>query len=146
MATPTLFDPIIARASLRFDVPFAFIKAVIRQESVFDPEAISPRGALGLMQLMPDTANEYGCTVNAEVDERLDPERNVMAGTKYLAKLLKDYGGDKRLTLAGYNAGPGHVREYSGVPPFPETQHYIAKVLEYEAEELAEASAEEAEV
>jgi soluble lytic murein transglycosylase-like protein len=131
MAFTKEFDPIIAKYAALYNVPFALIRAVIRKESVFDPNAKSPRGALGLMQLMLKTAIWLGCY------NRLDPEQNIKAGTKYLGQLLKKYDGDKRLTLAGYNAGPGNVRKYKGIPPFKETQDYVAKVLQYEAEELA---------
>lgn len=131
MAFTKEFDPIIAEAAAKYNLPFAFLWAVIRQESAFDPNAESPVGALGLMQLMPDTAAWLG------VRDPLDPRQNIMGGAKYLARLLKKYNGDKRLALAGYNAGPGNVRKHKGVPPFPETQKYVKKVLQYEAEKLA---------
>lgn len=137
MTFTTKFDPIITEAAAKYNLPFAFLWAVIRKESTFDPNAESPRGALGLMQLMPDTAAWLG------VRNPLDPRENIMGGAKYLALLLKKYKGDKSLTLAAYNAGPGHVAEFEGIPPFPETQEYVRLVLQYEAEKLAELSTKE---
>jgi soluble lytic murein transglycosylase-like protein len=99
------------------------VAAVVRAESRFDPRAISPRGALGLMQLMPETAARYG------VSEPLDPVANLRAGVRYLRHLLELYGGDLELALAAYNAGPGAVARHGGVPPFRETLRYVDVVL-----------------
>ena len=98
------------------------VRAVIQTESGGNPRAISPAGAMGLMQLMPANVHEAG------ISDGLDPEQNIAAGTQQLSDLLKEYGGDLDLALAGYNAGPGNVRKYGGVPPFRETQNYIRKV------------------
>lgn len=101
------------------------IRAVIWKESSFNSKAVSPCGAQGLMQLMPATAAELGC------DDPFDPEQNIRAGTLYLFRLLRAFG-QKDLALAAYNAGPGNVREYKGIPPFKETMNYVAKILEKE--------------
>jgi soluble lytic murein transglycosylase-like protein len=99
------------------------LAAVVRVESRFDPTAVSHRGALGLMQLMPETAGMYG------VVDPFDPTANIRAGARYLRHLLAIYAGDLELALAAYNAGPGSVARFGGVPPFPETQGYVAAVL-----------------
>jgi hypothetical protein len=99
------------------------IVAVILAESNFDPLALSPKGAQGLMQLMPATAAEF------EVTDPYDPEDNIRGGVSYLGWLLERYGGDLELTLAAYNAGPEAVEQHGGVPPFPETRDYIRRVL-----------------
>jgi soluble lytic murein transglycosylase-like protein len=99
------------------------IMAIIKTESNFDPRARSPKNALGLMRLIPSTAARFG------VADRADPVQNLHGGMAYLRWLLSFFGGDLRLTLAGYNAGEGAVEKYRGVPPYPETQNYIKKVL-----------------
>ena len=116
-------DWIIFRAGQRTGVDPRFIHAVIQQESRYDPKATSPVGARGLMQLMPDTAKRFHC------DDASDQACNVEAGTKYLAWLLKRFNGDVKLALAGYNAGEGSVDKYQGVPPYPETQNYVNKIV-----------------
>lgn len=100
----------------------AFVSAVAWAESRYRPAARSPKGALGLMQLMPETA--AALRVNAS-----DPNENAAGGARHLAALLARYGGDVRLTLAAYNAGPGAVDRYGGVPPYPETQAYVKTVV-----------------
>ena len=100
----------------------ALVRAVIKTESDGNPRCVSSAGAMGLMQLMPANVKEAG------ISDPFDPEQNVAAGTKQLAGLLKQYGGNLDLALAGYNAGPGNVRKYGGIPPFTETQNYVKRV------------------
>lgn len=119
------FQTIIAAASARYNVDTAMIKAIIRAESGYNPHALSPMGAGGLMQLMPLTAESMG------VDDIFDPVQNIDAGVKYFKKLLKLFKQDVSLALAAYNAGIQRVYEYNGIPPFSTTQIYIKKVLEY---------------
>ena len=116
-------DWIIFQAGEREGVDPRFIHAVIQQESNYDPKALSPAGARGLMQLMPGTAKRFDC------NDTKDEACNVEAGTKYLAWLLKRFNGDVKLVLAGYNAGEGAVDKYQGVPPYPETQNYVNKIV-----------------
>jgi soluble lytic murein transglycosylase-like protein len=117
------YNVIIDQVALEQQLEPALIRAVIHAESAFQAGAVSKRGAIGLMQLMPDTASMLG------VQDPLSPEQNILGGSQYLSKLLKQYNGDLNLTLAAYNAGPGNVRRYQGVPPFAETQAYIKRVL-----------------
>jgi soluble lytic murein transglycosylase-like protein len=116
------YEPIIDRYAAANGVSPSLVKAVIKTESDGNPRCVSRAGAMGLMQLMPDNVREAG------IDDPFDPEQNIAAGTKQLAGLLDQYHGDLDLALAGYNAGPGNVRKYGGVPPFRETQNYIRKV------------------
>lgn len=115
-------DWIIFHAGEREGVDPRFIHAVIWQESKYQVRAVSHAGAQGLMQLMPATARRFGC------DDPNDMNENIVAGTRYLAWLLKRFDGDVRLTLAGYNAGEGAVDKYKGVPPYDETQNYVRKI------------------
>ena len=116
-------QPYVAEAAAKYDVDPALIEAVIKQESAYDAGAQSGVGAQGLMQLMPATAADLG------VENSMDPRQNVMGGAKYLSQLLGQYDGNMTMTLAAYNAGPGNVAHYGGVPPFEETQNYVQKVL-----------------
>jgi len=116
------FDPIILDASRRFEVEEAWIKAIIMAESSFNSGAMSPVGAKGLMQLMDGTARDMG------VGDSLDPVENIMGGTRYFRMMLNMFDNDPELALAAYNAGPGTIRIYKGIPPYKETQNYIRKV------------------
>jgi soluble lytic murein transglycosylase-like protein len=117
------FDAIIRDAARRHHVDVALVKAVIRAESDFVPRAISPKGALGLMQLMPATARRHN------VWRVFEPQQNVEGGVTHLRYLLDRYGGNLRLALAAYNAGEKAVDAHGGVPPYPETLDYLARVL-----------------
>ena len=116
------YDDIIAEAASLYRLDPRMIKAVMQTESAFNAMAVSPVGAIGLMQLMPAVAEEYGAT------DPLDPRQNIMAGAKYLRRLLDSHKGNERLALASYNAGPGNVAKYRAIPPFKETQNYVKKV------------------
>lgn len=116
------FDNIIRQASQKYGVSEGLIKAVMHTESGFNVNARSPVGAQGLMQLMPATARRFNVT------NPYDPYQNIMAGTKYLAWLMKRFNGNVRFALAGYNAGEGNVAKYGDVPPFRETQDYVRRV------------------
>lgn len=120
--TPTSFDVAITQASSRYQIPAALIRAVIRVESNYNPNAVSRAGAMGLMQLMPGTASDQGVT------DRLDPEQNIMGGTRYLRWLANRFQGDIIKTLAGYHAGHGAVELKGGIP-YSATEHYVKKVL-----------------
>lgn len=118
------FDQIIREVANKYGVDFALVKSVIKAESGGNPLARSKAGALGLMQLMPSTARSLG------VKNPLDPVQNIEGGTKYLKKMINEFK-DIKLALAAYNAGPGAVRRYGGIPPYKETQRYVVKVLDY---------------
>src|SRR5215813_8746446 len=116
------YDEFIREASKEYGVDAVLIRSVMQTESAFDAMAVSPAGAVGLMQLMPEVAAEMG------VEDPFDPRQNIMGGTKYLRRLLDLHRGRVRLALASYNAGAGNVTQYGGVPPFPETQKYVKEV------------------
>jgi soluble lytic murein transglycosylase len=119
------YDPAIKRASVQHGVSPALVKAVIAAESGFDPEATSRKGAQGLMQLMPRTAERMG------VDDALDPWQNIDGGTRYLSEMIERFPGELNLALAAYNAGPEAVKRHRGVPPYEETRTYVRRVLRY---------------
>ncbi len=118
------YDPLIRKAAQRYDVPFELLKAIIRVESNFNPTAVSRAGAMGLMQIMP--AN----VALLNVGDPFDPEENIMAGARYLRRMMEKFD-DIELCLAAYNAGPGAVERYNCIPPYPETENYVSKVLKY---------------
>lgn len=113
----------ISRVARKYGLDEKLLRAVAEVESGLRPEAVSAKGALGIMQLMPGTAQSLGLT------DPFDPESNLEAGARYLRRLLDQFGGDRTLALAAYNAGPGSVMRYGGVPPFAETRTYISRVL-----------------
>jgi hypothetical protein len=118
------YGRLIFGAAERHGVDSLLVAAVVEAESGFHPEAISPKGALGLMQVMPATGQVYG------VVDLLDPVGNLEVGTRYVRDLLETYDGDLELALAAYNAGPGNVKRFGGVPPFAETRGYVERVLD----------------
>lgn len=118
-------DAIFDEASSKYGVDAKFLKAIAKCESDFSTECTSRSGAMGIMQLMPQTAASLGVT-NA-----YDPYQNIMGGARYISEKLAQYNGDKSLALAAYNAGSGNVAKYGGIPPFKETQNYVAKVMAY---------------
>jgi Transglycosylase SLT domain len=125
---PSRFDAIIEEAAALYGVNSALVKAVIQAESRFNPLAVSPVGAKGLMQLMPIIAKEYGAS------NPLDAKENIFAGVKYLSQLLDRYNGNVSLALAGYNAGPTAVKRFRGIPPYRETRGYVRKIQNLIAE------------
>ena len=116
---PKSTSQIVSEASVKHGVDSDFIRSVIRQESAGNSQAVSLAGARGLMQLMPGTASQLG------VNDSFSPEQNVHGGTRYLRELLERYNGDAIKALAAYNAGPGAVDRYKGVPPYRETRQYV---------------------
>jgi soluble lytic murein transglycosylase-like protein len=120
---PPQIASLIEQSAARYGVDPALVKAVVNQESGFDQFATSNVGAQGLMQLMPETAASLGVT------DSYDAAQNIDGGTRYLRQLLDRFGGDARRAVAAYNAGPGAVERYDGVPPYAETQKYVSAVL-----------------
>ncbi len=131
------YEPLIARYASEYDVDVALVKAVVAVESAYEPAAVSDKGALGLMQVIPETAQRYGVTDDAKrtvAQKLLDPEINLRIGTRYLRDLLKLFASDVALALAAYNAGEATVQRYGNqVPPFPETQEFVKLVLQFHA-------------
>jgi membrane-bound lytic murein transglycosylase B len=121
------YTPLIEQAAARYGLDPAILQGLIQQESGFDPSARSSAGALGLTQLMPSTAASLG------VSEPLDPAQSIEGGARYLSQLLHQFAGNTADALAAYNAGPGAVQQYGGVPPYAETQQYVTDVLGYAA-------------
>lgn len=119
------FDKHITKYCKEYGIDEKLVRAVIRAESGFNPNVQSPKGAMGLMQLMPGTAKMLG------VDDPWDPEQNIEGGIKYLSQLSDKFGGDVERMLAGYNAGPHRVDQYGGIPPYKETQNYVKKITEW---------------
>jgi len=119
------YDRLIDEASSVYGVDKNLIRSVILTESAANEKALSKAKAKGLMQLMDPTAKDMG------VNNIWDPRENILGGTKYLAQMLRQYNGDLKLTLASYNAGPGNVEKFNGIPPFEETKNYITRVLGY---------------
>ncbi len=128
------YDDIIREIAARYDVEYATVKAVIHAESAFNCEAVSPKGALGLMQLMPATAQQH------QVQDAFVPRQNIEGGVRHLRMLLDRYAGNLPLSLAAYNAGTQRVDNAGGIPPIAETQDYVARVLRYRLDYLREGS------
>ena len=120
--TPDL-NSLIQQTATKYGLDPNLLSSVVQQESGGNPGAVSKVGAQGLMQLMPATAASLGVT------DPFDPQQNLDAGARYLSQLLSQYNGDTSLALAAYNAGPGNVAKYNGIPPFPETQDYVTNIL-----------------
>jgi len=118
-----LYDPIIKKVAGKYRIDPALVHVIIRAESNYDSFAISNKGAMGLMQLMPATAKQYG------VNNVFNSAQNIEGGIRYLGDLVKLYDGQTRLVLAAYNAGQEAVRKYKGIPPYPETKAYIAGIM-----------------
>jgi soluble lytic murein transglycosylase-like protein len=129
------YDDIIAEAAEKHDLDPHIIRAVMQAESAFNTMAVSPVGALGLMQLMPAVAKELGVT------DPMDARQNIMGGALYLRRLLTAHRGNVKLALASYNAGPGNVAKYRAIPPFKETRNYVKKVTALVADAKADAKA-----
>jgi soluble lytic murein transglycosylase-like protein len=131
-AVPTFYDGLIREIADRYGVEYALVKAMIKAESDFDRLAVSRKGALGLMQLMPETAAQH------MVHDVFLPRDNIEGGCRHLRMLLDRYGGNLPLSIAAYNAGTRRVEEAGGVPPIPETREYLARVLRYRLAYLRE--------
>ena len=127
------YDDLLKEAAALYRLPVAYLRAIMKTESNFDPRVVSPAGAVGLMQLMPFTAERMMVT------DIFDPRQNIMGGARYLRILANAFNGDIHLTTAAYNAGEHAVIRYGGIPPYEETQNYVVRVLEhyerYRAEE-----------
>jgi soluble lytic murein transglycosylase-like protein len=132
-ASRSKYDELIRDTARVYGVEPALVKAVIRVESGFDPEAVSPKGAQGLMQLMPVTARSHG------VSDVQDPRENIRGGVRHLRRLLDRFNNDYKLAVAAYNAGSTAVRRHGGLPPYAETRQYVDRVLRFRRQYLKEA-------
>lgn len=121
---PQQIEEIIQKTAAKYGIDPKLLSAVAETESNYRPDAVSSAGAIGVMQLMPDTASALG------VSDPYDAQQNIEGGAKYLKELLNDFGGDVREAVAAYNAGPQAVKKYQGVPPYAETQNYVSHVLD----------------
>ena len=119
------FDKLISRAAEAHGIEISLLKAIIKAESGFNPKAVSKRGAMGLMQIMPENVALF------RIKDPFDPRENVMAGTRYFKELYERFKGRLPLALAAYNAGPTTVERYRSIPPFPETRRYVEKVMTF---------------
>jgi soluble lytic murein transglycosylase-like protein len=124
VVSPRDIDAAIAMSAARHNVDPNLVRAVVKVESNFNPNAVSRKGAMGLMQLMPSTARQL------KVGNPFDPEQNVDAGVRHLKQLLESYGGDVKLTLAAYNAGSGAVARSAGIPHYAETRNYVRRITD----------------
>jgi soluble lytic murein transglycosylase-like protein len=122
-AAKKFYDPIVKTYASKYKVPADLVHSIIKAESDYDCRALSVKGAAGLMQLMPDTATQYG------VRDRFDPEDNIMGGVRYLRDLIKLFNNNTRFVLAAYNAGQNAISKFGGIPPYPETREYIRRVM-----------------
>jgi soluble lytic murein transglycosylase-like protein len=121
----TRYDTWIRQAATLYQIPEELVRAVMKVESDYDPRAVSPAGAMGLMQMIPETA------LRMQVRDPFDPRESIFGGTRYLRILANTFNGDLAMTIAAYNAGEGAVARYNGVPPYEETQFYVTQVISY---------------
>ncbi len=117
------YDQFIQKVAYKYSIPPSLVHSIIRYESNYNSRAVSHKGAVGLMQLMPETAKEYG------VKNLYDPAENIEGGIRYLKDLIKLYAGKTNLVLAAYNAGQEAIKKYGGIPPYPETRNYIRRIM-----------------